>query len=89
MTIIRKIHGRLKAEEARKLHDGKIVEGVDNHPASSMWKISDSNVYADSISGYIKLSELALAIPIGSVENERRFSGMNLYKTPMRNALGI
>ena len=29
-----------------------------------------------------------MSIPMGSVENERRFSSMNLAKTPLRNRLG-
>ena len=39
------------------------------------------------MSEYVKLAELVLCQPTGSVENERRFSAMNNIKTPARNRL--
>jgi hypothetical protein len=39
------------------------------------------------LSEYGRLAQLALAIPIGSVENERTFTAMNYLKPPTRNKL--
>ena len=42
---------------------------------------------SDNISEYEKLAYLILCIPFRSVENERRFSAMNLVATKLRNRL--
>lgn len=39
------------------------------------------------ITEFCKLTSLVLTVPLGSVENERRFSAMNLTKTELRNRL--
>ncbi len=41
-----------------------------------------------TISEYAILAQLAIAMPIGSVENERVFSTMNYIKSSVRNRLG-
>jgi hAT family C-terminal dimerisation region len=41
----------------------------------------------ESMSEWITLAHLILSIPSGSVENERRFSGMNLTVTDLRSRL--
>jgi hypothetical protein len=42
----------------------------------------------ERISEWHKVAELVLCQPVGSVENERRFSSMNNIKTKLRNRLG-
>jgi len=42
----------------------------------------------ETISEYVRLAHLCLSIPFGSVENERRFSAMNLTVTDLRNRFG-
>jgi hypothetical protein len=39
------------------------------------------------VSEWVKLAQLYMTIPIGSVDNERRFSRMKLVKTAVRNRL--
>jgi len=50
----------------------------------TLWK---SNRDFSSILEYKRLAHLILSIPFGSVENERRFSSMNLAHTKLRNRL--
>lgn len=47
-----------------------------------------NSVLIEDISEWYRLACLALTIPIGSVENERRFSLKNLVHTDLRNRLG-
>jgi hypothetical protein len=42
-----------------------------------------------SISEFTRLAHLILCIPFGSVENERRFSAMNITATDLRNCLSV
>jgi hypothetical protein len=55
---------------------------------SELWRgLASYHSIACLILKFIKLARLYLSIPIGSVDNERRFSRMNLVKTPVRNRL--
>ena len=45
------------------------------------------NVTKTRLSEYCKLAHVLLCLPVGSVENERAFSLMNLVKSPVRNKL--
>ena len=42
---------------------------------------------SQDISEFCNLGALIASMPLGSVENERRFSHMNLTKTKLRNRL--
>jgi hypothetical protein len=63
--------------------------GLPFNATEHVWTcLNSSTAYVDDISEYFTLAELVMTIPIGSVENERDFSKMNLIKTDLRNRLG-
>jgi hypothetical protein len=55
---------------------------------TKLWrKISLSTTTLENISAWVRFANLALAIPIGSVDNERTFSAMKYIKSAIRNRL--
>jgi hypothetical protein len=56
---------------------------------TELWRrVAERTMVAERMTEFIKLAELSIAIPIGSVESERRFSSMNYIKDQVRNRLG-
>ena len=66
-----------------------MIEGCKDEPIRIAWQgIISSSFLNEHISKFCKLAEIPLCIPIGSVQNERAFSQMNLIKSTLRNKLG-
>ncbi|KAL4523100.1 hypothetical protein Ndes2526A_g07811 [Nannochloris sp. 'desiccata'] len=61
----------------------EVFELAGKEEVERLW----GNPTPTNISEYYRLARLILSIPFGSVANERRFSGMNLDLTALRNRL--
>lgn len=66
-----------------------IMAGRCDDATKVAWQsILTDKILRSEISEFCKLAEILLCIPIGSVQNERAFSQMNLIKSDLRNSLG-
>ena len=66
-----------------------VMGGCKDEPTKTAWQGIFSNLCVrEEISEFCKLAEILLCMPIGSVQNERAFSQMNLIKSDLRNKLG-
>ena len=68
----------------------RVMTGQCGHSKTPkvMWKdLISRTLIADDISEYCKLASVMLVIPVGSVQNERAFSQMNLIQNDLRNRL--
>jgi len=62
-----------------------LMKQAGGEKVASFWRRPGVNL--EDISEYVRLAHLILSVPFGSVENERRFSAMNLTMTKLRNSL--
>jgi hAT family C-terminal dimerisation region len=76
--ILRVQHRDIAATNEQK------IECAGGDEVDKLW----SHPIPPGLSEYARLANLILAIPFGSVENERRFSQMNRTCTDLRNRLG-
>jgi hypothetical protein len=75
----------LKQRLARKHEDqAEVLRLAGGEEVEKLWS---GPAIPECISEYKRLAHLILSIPFGSVENERRFSAMNLAFTDLRNRL--
>ena len=66
-----------------------VMEGRQDEETKASWmSILADRYLREEISEFCKLANIMLCIPIGSVQNERCFSQMNLIKSDLRNRLG-
>ncbi|KAL4523095.1 hypothetical protein Ndes2526A_g07807 [Nannochloris sp. 'desiccata'] len=85
-----KLWETLKSENARKeptdrLTNNDLLKEAGGELVESFWGRLGVNLgYIDE---FLRLVGLILSVPFGSVENERRFSSMNLSMTKLRNRL--
>ena len=69
-----------------RLNIDAIILNAGGEEVATFW--SEPNIPSD-VSEYARLAHLALCIPYTSVDNERRFSVMNLVSTQLRNRLQV
>jgi len=74
-------------ETGQQLSNADLMKHAGGEAVVNFWKMHlASNL--EYISEFLKLRDIAISVPFGSVENERRFSAMNLTLTFLRNAMG-
>ena len=61
-----------------------VINQLDGAEVERLWR---QPAIPQNTSEYTRLAHLILSIPCGSVENERRFSAMNMTSTAIRNRL--
>jgi hypothetical protein len=60
----------------------------DINPVTRMWRSIDSNSFLrHSLSEFVKVSEIAMVMVLGSVQVERTFSQVSFMKSKLRNRL--
>lgn len=70
-----------------KQHAMRFTVATPPKPDEAWLFVEQSKILSEDLSEWLKAARLALCIPIGSVENERRFHLMNLVRTELRNRL--
>ena len=50
-------------------------------------RVNESSFLVDRLSAWVRLAQIMLVLPVGSIENERAFSAMNYLKSSVRNSL--
>ena len=64
-------------------------EPRDENPLIKVWvRIGQNALMLSRLSEYIKVAEIAVAVVLGSVEDERTFSTLSFMKSKLRNRLG-
>ena len=65
-----------------------IMENAKGRATKELWEdLLKNDLIQEDISEFLKLAQIMLVIPIGSVANERAFSLMNILKSDLRNRL--
>jgi hypothetical protein len=58
------------------------------NPVTQLWRSIDANSYLRiSLSEFLKVAEIAIAMVLGSVQDERTFSTVSFMKSRLRNRL--
>ena len=64
-------------------------EPRDENPLTKVWvRIGQNTLMLSRLLEYIKVAEIAIAVVLGSVEDERTFSTLSFMKSKLRNRLG-
>jgi hypothetical protein len=61
---------------------------IDINPVTRCWRTIDNNaMLRHGLSKYLKVAEIAIAMVLGSVQDERTFSTISFMKSRLRNRL--
>ena len=73
-------------ETEQQVSESDLMKHAGGEAVVEFWNTRGLNL--EYLLEFLKLRDIVLSVPFGSVENERRFSAMNLTLTFLRNALG-
>ena len=82
------VHFHTEAVDNPTAHGNTKAKTVFIPCITRMWRaIAASDIMLSSVSEWAKFAQLAIVMPIGSVDNERVFSSMNFIKSALRSSL--